>query len=167
MKKIITILFLVLLSASICSAKEKMPADIKAVTDKITKLTTDYFKAVKNVKSGKELAAAINRYADGMEKLGPAIKALETKYGTAGDDENEEDPDDNDYPEFEKEWAELMSGSDMEVNFQNLAKYSSEPEVQKAMKRLENVMQKIGISDEEGDDDEGDTGSENEGEYEE
>jgi ribosome assembly protein YihI (activator of Der GTPase) len=60
-----------------------------------------------------------------------------------------------------------MSGSDMEVNFQNLAKYSSEPEVQKAMKRLENVMQKIGISDEEGDDDEGDTGSENEGEYEE
>jgi ribosome assembly protein YihI (activator of Der GTPase) len=141
-----------------------MPADIKAVTDKITKLTADYFKAIKNVKSGKELASAINRYADGMEKLSPAIKTLEAKYGTADNDEDEENSDDSDYPEFEKEWAELMSGSDMDVNFQNLAKYSSDPEVKKAMKRLESVMQKIGISDEESDneEDEGDSEADSE-----
>jgi len=172
MKKIITVLLLILLSASISFAKEQMPSDIKAVTDKITKLTTDYFKAIKNVKSGKELASAINRYADGMEKLGPAIKALEDKYGTADDNSDEENPEDEtgetaDFDEIMGQWAEAMTGNDMNVDLQNIAKYSADPEVQKAMNRLESVMQKIGISDEEGGDeeDQGDTGADSEEEY--
>lgn len=168
MKKIFSVLFILIVSCSISFSAEKMPADIKSVTDKITKLTTDYFKAINKVKSANDLASVINRYADGMEKLGPSIKALEAKYGNAGDEEDEETAnDDTDYPEFQGEWAEIMSGSDMNVNFQNLAKYSSDPAVQKAMERLSSVMEKIGIPDDEGsyEEDEGDTGDENEEEY--
>jgi len=162
MKKIIIFLLFILISTSICFASDRMPADIKAVTDKITKLTTDYFKAVNRVKSASELAAAINRYADGMEKLGPSIKALEAKYGTASGEENDESDDDTDEMEFQKEWAELMSGSEMNLNYQNFTKYSSDPAVQKAMARLNAVLEKIGISDDEENDEDS-----NEEDYEE
>ncbi len=150
MKRITAVLLIILTSASICFAKEKMPADLKALTDKITKISSDYYNALTKVKSANELAAVINRYADQMEKLTPQIKTMEKKYAYMAeeDDESEDDSDDmNDYERVQREWAEQMSGSDKNADFQKFAQYYSDPAVQKALAKLNRIMENIGVSD--------------------
>lgn len=160
MKKFFAVLTIIIISASITSSKEKMPPDLKAVTDKITRISADYYKALANVKNAKDFASAINKYADQMDKLVPEIKAIEKKYGyMSGEDDgsNDEDSDDmNDYESVQREWAEKMSGDSSGVNFQKFAGYYSDPAVQKALARLNSVMEKLGVSDDEESDDEED-----------
>jgi len=150
MKKITAVLLILLTSASICFAREKMPADLKALTDKITKISADYYKALTKVKSAKDLAAAINRYADQMEKLTPQIQAMDKKYAYMAeeDDESEDDSDDmNDYETVQREWAEQMSGNEQNADFRKFAQYYSDPAVQKALAKLNRVMENIGVSE--------------------
>lgn len=152
MKKILYVLLILLTSFSLSFSKEKLPADVKAVSDRLIKLTTDYFKSIGSVKNANELTTAINRYADGLEKLTPQIKALEAKYGKEDEqgEESEDDSDDmNDYDEIQEMWAEQLSGADMNIDFEKLSKFSTDPGVQKAMERLNSVMEKAGLSDEE------------------
>jgi hypothetical protein len=96
-----------------------------------------------------------------MEKLDHQLKPwkLNMEQLPRGNDESD---DDTDEMEFQKEWAELMSGSEMNLNYQNFTKYSSDPAVQKAMARLNAVLEKIGISDDEENDEDS-----NEEDYEE
>lgn len=151
MKKIIPILLIMLLSSAAVFALAKMPADIKAVSDKITKITANYYSDMGKVKNAKDLAAAINRYADQMEKIAPEIRAIEEKYGNAAEDENSEDEapaDIGDFESIQKEWAEKMSDKEVGENFQKIAQFYTDPEVQKALERLNSVMESIGMQEE-------------------
>jgi len=157
MKKVLTVIFIILIAAAASFSKQKMPADVKAVTDKITKVTANYYKSIGKVKSAKELAAVIDRYSSEMEKLGPQIKALEAKYGET--DEDAEDDSDggnasdmDDYEAMQEEWAKQMSGAEFSDALAKIQQYYTDPAVMKALERQSKVMEKIGISD----DDEGD-----------
>ena len=155
MKKVSTVIFILLISAAVSFSKEKMPADVKAVTDKITKITTNYYKSLVKVKSAKELAAVIDRYSSEMEKLGPQIKALEAKYGDTAD-ETDADPDDensaanDDYDSVQEEWAKQMSGTEFSDALMKIQQYYSDPAVMKALERQSKVMQDLGISEDDG-----------------
>lgn len=166
MKKVLTVIFIMLISAAVSFSKEKIPADVKAVSDKIAKVTTNYYKSIGKVKSAKELAAVIDRFSTEMEKLGPQIKALEAKYGNADDDAEEDSESDNasdmdDYEAMQEEWARQMSGSDFSDAIEKIQQYYTDPAVMKALDRQSKVMEKIGISDDDGDD-EGDIDENNE-----
>jgi len=160
MKKTLTVICIILISAAVSFSKEKLPADVKAVTDKITKVTANYYKSIGKVKSAKELAVIIDKYSTDMEKLGPQIKALEAKYGDADessdDDSDEDSPADmKDYEAMQEEWARLMSGTDFSDALMKIQQYYSDPAVMKALERQSKVMQDLGISDDgvdEGDD---------------
>lgn len=158
MKKALTVIFIVLVSAAVSFSKEKMPADVKAVTDKITAITTNYYKSVGKVKSAKELAAVINNYTAGMEKLAPQIKAIEAKYGNMDDGDDSDTDDDisstmKDYETIQEEWGKQMSGADFGDSFVKIQQYYSDPAVQKALQKLSRVMEDIGVSDEDNSED--------------
>jgi hypothetical protein len=124
-----------------------MPADVKIVADKITKITTDYYKALAKVKSAKEMAAVINKYAAEPEKIAPQVKKIEEKYGSMEDDSDEDEDLPEDLAEFESFMAEQMNNSDIGAGFENLAKYYTDPDVQKALERLAKVSESMGMSD--------------------
>jgi hypothetical protein len=151
MKKVFSAVLILFVSASLCSAKNKMPADLKMVTDKMSKITADYFKAINKVKNAKELAAAINKYAGEIEKLAPQIKAMEAKYGNNSIDENsdDDDPADTDDYDFKKDSDGQMSDEDSGENFMKIQQYYSDPAVIKAVERLNKAMLNTGLSDEE------------------
>jgi Icc-related predicted phosphoesterase len=159
MKKVLTVIFIILISAAVSFSSEKMPADVKIVTDKITKITANYYKSAGKVKSAKELAAVINKYSSEMEKLAPQIKALEAKYGNMDDDADADSNDDmtstmKDYEMIQEEWAKQMSGADFSDSIVKIQQYYSDPAVQKALQKLSKVMEDMGVSDE--DDEDGD-----------
>jgi thiaminase len=157
MKKLIAVLTILFTSAFISFAKDTMPDDLKSVTDKITKISAEYYKALTKVKNAKEFAAVINTYADQMNKLAPEIKAMEKKYDYMSGDDEEDSDDMNDYETVQREWAEKMSGDNYGVNFQKFAGYYSDPAVQKALAKLNSVMENLGVSDNEEEYDEGDS----------
>lgn len=165
MKKALTVIFIILISAAVSFSSEKMPADVKIVTDKITTITVNYYKSVGKVKSAKELAAAINKYSAEMEKLAPQIKALEAKYGNMDDDSDaDSDSDDDmtsamkDYETIQEEWSKQMSGADFGDSIMKIQQYYSDPAVQKALQKLSKVMEDMGVSDEDDADGEYDEG---------
>ncbi len=153
MKKLILIIFVLFASFAISSAQQKMPAEVKVVADKIAKITSDYYKGLAKVKSAREMAAVINKYAAEMEKIAPQVKVIEEKYGYLGDDDSDSDSDsdDDDMPEdldeFQKFLAEQMNSADMGTGFQKLGQYYSDPAVQKALERLSKVMESMGMED--------------------
>lgn len=151
MKKILTGFFIVLISVTVSFSVEKMPADVKKVSDKIIKVTTNYYKSIGKVKSAKELAAAINRYSAEMEKLAPQIKAIQAKYGDMEDETDDKDSGNDissDYAAIQEEWAKQMSGADFGDSFLKIQKYYSDPAVRKALEKLSRVMEDLDFSDE-------------------
>ena len=155
MKKIILIILVLFASFSLSAAQQKMPAEVKAVADKIAKITSDYYKGLARVNSAREMAAVINKYAAEMEKIAPHVKVIEEKYGHLGDDDSDDDEDiPEDLDEFQRFLAEQMNSSDMGTGFQKLAQYYTDPSVQKALERLSKVMESMGISDDDDDFDE-------------
>lgn len=167
MKKALTVIFIIMISAAVSFSTEKMPADVKIVTDKITTITVNYYKSVGKVKSAKELAAVINKYSSEMEKLAPQIKALEAKYGNMDDDSDadSDSADDmtsamKDYETIQEEWSKQMSGADFGDSIMKIQQYYSDPAVQKALQKLSKVMEDMGVSDEDDADGEYDEGDE-------
>ena len=155
MKRIILMIFVLFASFAISTAQQKMPAEVKAVADKIAKITSDYYKGLAKVKSAREMAAVINKYAVEMEKIAPQVKVIEEKYGYMGDDDSDEDDDiPEDLDEFQKFLAEQMNSTDMGTGFQKLGQYYADPAVQKAIERLSKVMESMGMSDDDDDFDE-------------
>lgn len=151
MKKITLLVLMIFTAVTFSFAQQKMPADVKIVADKITKITSDYYKALAKVKSAKEMAAVINKYAAELEKIAPQVKRIEEKYGSMEDESDDEEDLPEDLAEFERFLAEQMNNSDIGAGFQNLAKYYTDPEVQKALERLEKVSESMGMSDEDDD----------------
>jgi len=152
MKKIILMILVLFASFAISAAQQKMPAEVKAVADKISKITSDYYKGLAKVNSAREMAVVINKYAAEMEKIAPRVKVIEEKYGYMGDDDSEEDDDiPEDLDEFHKLLSEQMNNSDIGAGFQKLAQYYTDPAVQKALERLSKVMESMGMEDDEDD----------------
>lgn len=145
MKKVITAVLFVLLVSSAAGAGEKAGADAKALGIKLNKITAEYNTDLKRVKNPKDLARAINRYADKIEKISPEIKRIAVKYKGMDDAEGIEEEDNNkenteEEKHFQEEMGKFMADENMQKNFQKMARYFSDPAVQKALMRLNMVM---------------------------
>ena len=110
--------------------------DIKKVNREYMALVQGYIDDLDKTESAQDAAKAINRFADGMEKLWPKMKALAEKYP--------ELKDSNNVPEELKEVREDAAevGKKMGDSMMKLMPYMQDPEVQKAQKRLQELMTK-------------------------
>ena len=123
----------VLLLIAGCAGKY---ADAKKVNKEYMALIQGYMDDLDKTQSAQDAAKAINRFADGMQDLWPKMKALTEKYP--------ELTDRNNIPEELKEMqAEAEEvGKKMGGSMMKLMPYMQDPEVQKAQKRLQEVMMK-------------------------
>ena len=111
-------------------------ADAKKVNKEYMDLVKGYIDDLDKAESAKDAAKAIDRFADGMQALWPKMKALSEKYP--------ELKDRNSVPEELKETQEEAAemGKKMGNSMMKLMPYMNDPDVQKAQKRLQEIMMK-------------------------
>ena len=128
------VLGLVLLTVA-CGGKY---SDVISVNKQFTKLMEAYVTAMGKAESAKDVAAAINRFADGMEPLVPKMKAINKKYPElrGGEDLPEE-------LEQSRKETDAVSQRYAE-SFMKMMPYVADPDVQAAQMRLSKVMSEIG-----------------------
>jgi uncharacterized protein YjgD (DUF1641 family) len=111
-------------------------ADAKKVNKEYMALVQGYVDDLGKTETAQDAAKAINRFADGMEALWPKMKALSEKYPELRDRNNVPE----ELKEMQAEAAEV--GKKMGTSMMKLMPYMQDPEVQKAQKRLQEVMMK-------------------------
>ena len=111
-------------------------ADAKKVNKEYMALVQGYVDDLDKTETAQDAAKAINRFADGMEALWPKMKALSEKYPELRDRNNVHE----ELKEMQAEAAEV--GKKMGTSMMKLMPYMQDPEVQKAQKRLQEVMMK-------------------------
>ena len=111
-------------------------SDVNKMNEKFVDLMESYVEDLNKSDNAKEVAKAINRYADSLEDLWPKMQQLSEKYP--------ELKDNNSLPEELKasqksaeEVGKKMAGAMMKI-----MPYMRDPEVQKAQQRLGAVMTK-------------------------
>jgi predicted nuclease with TOPRIM domain len=113
-------------------------SDVLETNREFIKLMKVYVDDMAGVGSPADAAKAINRLADGMEKLVPKMKALKKKYPEL------QDPDK--LPEelkvTEKEMEEI--GRKFAESFMKLMAYMADKDVQAAQARLSSIMSSMG-----------------------
>ncbi|MEW6078527.1 MAG: hypothetical protein AB1724_11990 [Thermodesulfobacteriota bacterium] len=113
-------------------------ADVIKVNREFVKLMQTYVDDMAGAGSAADAAGAVNRLADGMEKLVPQMKAMRDKYPELQNPEN--------LPEeikaTEKEMEEV--GRKFGEAFMKIMAYMESKEVQEAQARLTSVMRSMG-----------------------
>ena len=107
------------------------------VNDQFVSVTQEYIDGLNKAESGKDIAKAMNKYADEFKKLGPKMKEISEKYPelmTA-----------KDLPEKIKQSQAKATqiGMDLASSFMKTMKYLADPEVVAAQKRMGEVMQSL------------------------
>ena len=120
-----------LLSLNSCAGKYE---DAKKVNTEFIKQTEGYLDDLGKADNPKDVAKAMNNYADEMEKIWPEMQKIAEKYPELRDGENVPD----ELKDSQKE-AEAM-GQRMASAFRKIMPHMSDPEVQKAQQRLSSVM---------------------------
>jgi hypothetical protein len=123
----------VLLLVAGCAGKYD---DAKKVNKEYMALVQGYVDDLDKTESAQDAAKAINRFSDGMEDLWPKMKALSEKYPELRDRDNLPE----ELKEMQAEAAEV--GKKMGGAMTKLMPYMQDPEVQKAQKRLQEIMMK-------------------------
>jgi len=109
-------------------------SDLVEVNTKFVSAMEDYIAATGKATSAKDMAKAVNDYADKVEKLAPQIKETRGKYPelmTSGEVPEE-------LKAVEKKAQKL--GEQVAASYMNMMKYMMDPDVQKAHQRLSNAM---------------------------
>lgn len=137
MRKGLFSLFLVALAVSVlvagCAGKYD---DAKKVNKEYMELVQKYVDDLDKAENAKDAAKAIDRFAGGMEDLWPKMKALSEKYPELKD--RNQMPD-----ELKETQAEALEmGKKMGSSMAKIMPYMGDPDVQKAQKRLQEVMTK-------------------------
>lgn len=109
-------------------------ADAKRVNADHIKLTEAYIADLDQADNAESVAKAMNRYADGLEKIWPRMQALSEKHPELKDTANP--------PEELKEShaAATEVGKKMAATFMKIMPHMSDPEVQKAQQRIASVV---------------------------
>ncbi|MBN1426116.1 hypothetical protein JXA88_16320 [Candidatus Fermentibacteria bacterium] len=114
-----------------CSGKY---ADAKKVNAEFVEITETYVDDLEDAEDAKDVAKAVNSYADRMEKLWPRVRELSEKYPELKDKENVPD----ELKESQQRAEEM--GKKMGSVFRKMMPYMNDPDVQKAQQRLSRIM---------------------------
>ncbi len=135
MKKKLWVTCLCLLGAVVllngCAGKY---ADVKKLNSEFVNSMETYVADLDRADSAKEVAAAMNRYADRLEKIWPKLKAQSEKYSELKD----RDQVPEELKESEKHASEV--GMKMAASFRKIIPHMGDPEVVKAQQRIGNIM---------------------------
>jgi hypothetical protein len=133
MKKLVLILSVTTFLVSLvgCSGGGKY-ADAKKVLGEVIDLTKEYISGIEKVENAQDYVAVLNKYGEGMKALKPKFMELEKKYNLKG-----EEPPAELKPlveEMGKVMAQMMTAS------MKMAQFATDPAVQEASKKLQEVM---------------------------
>ncbi len=118
-----------------CTGKKY--GDVVEVNTQFIVAMEDYIDATGKATSAKDVAKAINLYADRIEKLAPQIKEMRGKYPELNDTAS--------VPEELKDIERKSEELEKKVvgSYMNMMQYMMSSEVQGAMQRLQNAMLKM------------------------
>jgi hypothetical protein len=127
-------MFLIL--AACCGDKY---ADARDIMKDHAQVMEAYITGLENAANAADCAAAIDAYSAGMEDLIPRLKAFREKYPELMKEDGGETP-----PEVEKEAERLEElSARMPAATMNMMKYMTDPQVQAAMQRMSQAMEKM------------------------
>jgi len=130
-KTIVAFLCLIVVAANGCAGKY---SDVRKLNAEFVKMTEAYVADLDKAQSAKDVAKAIDKYADQMQKIAPQMQRVSEKYPELKD--NDKLPEElKESPAVAEEVAKKMVGT-----FMKIAPYMQDPEVQKAQKRLAEAM---------------------------
>lgn len=118
-----------------CTGKKY--GDLMDVNNQFIVAMEDYIDATGKATSAKDVAKAINQYADRMEKLAPQMKQLREKYPEL----NDASATPEELKAIDKRAQELEKK--VVGSYMNMMQYMMNSEVQGAMQRLQNAMLKM------------------------
>ena len=136
MKKeaVIPFLILLLLGLVVISCGGGKYADVIKLNQEYIGLLETYVADIDKAGNAQSVAKAMNKYADGLEKVWPRMKAVSEKYPELKDKENP--PEELKASQQEAEaWSMKMGAS-----FQKIMPYMNDPDVKKAQVRISAVM---------------------------
>jgi hypothetical protein len=133
-------LIALILPALAACGKDKY-ADARDILAEHADVMEAYITGLENAESPADCARVINAYTDGMEKLIPRLKTFQETYPELA----REGSDNEMPPEIAEEAKRLEAlGSRMPAATMNMMKYMTDPQVQAAMERMTQTMQKMG-----------------------
>lgn len=132
-KCLFTAIFLLLPMAVICQGGEDY-SDVLEANEEFYAAMEKYIDALDNAKSAGEVAAAMNLFADGIEKVAPKMKKARVNHPELKDPNNM--PEElTAMKEKSKELNNRYAGS-----FMKLLNHLKDPEVKKAQERVSRAM---------------------------
>lgn len=110
-------------------------SDMMEVNDQYISVTQTYIDQLNKARTGKDIATAMNKFADEFKKLAPEMKKLSEKYPELMNEE--------DLPQKVKESQAKATqiGMDLAASFMKIMPHMSDPQVVEAQKRMGEVMQ--------------------------
>ena len=115
-------------------------ADARDIMAEHAQVMEAYITGLENAGNAEECAATIDAYTAGMEKLIPRLKAFQEKYPELAN-ENNGDPAP---AEVEADTMPMAPVVYMPAATMNMMKYMMDPQVQAAMQRMSQAMEKMG-----------------------
>jgi hypothetical protein len=136
-KKILALSVLAMFVVVGCGKGDKI-ADMKKVMNDMTAIFTAYGTSVENAKSGKDVAAAMVKFAEGIKAVSVKAKELEKKYPDIKLKDSKTMPKEleADAKKLEEAGKVMMSKKVMD----QMAKYMADPDVLKAQKDMMEKM---------------------------
>ena len=132
-------ILMILLVLSACGGDKY--ADARDIMAEHAQVMEAYITGLESASSAEQCAATIDAYTAGMEKLIPRLKAFQKKYPELVNENNA----DSAPAEVEAETKRLEElSARMPAATMNMMKYMADPQVQAAMQRMTQAMQKMG-----------------------
>lgn len=136
MKRAIGIIMLFFVCAGIsCKQRSDKYSDVREYMNKSIAIQEEYLRAIENAKNAKDVATAINAFAERLKALNPTMKALMEKYPEIIS-EKDIPSELSDVMERQNRLAEKIHTASMK----NVSQHVNEPEVVEARKNLSNAM---------------------------
>ncbi|MFP3929104.1 MAG: hypothetical protein ACLFUP_09385 [Desulfobacteraceae bacterium] len=135
-QKLACLFVLVFLSVTACGSDEY--GEVQDLLSKQVQVTEDYVNGLEQASSADDVAAAIDRFTEGLKTLIPEIKESQEKFPELWDGEGE-------VPKEIKAEQERLEAANSKIQgaTMNMMKYMGDPKVQQAMDNMGREMSRL------------------------
>ncbi len=118
-----------------CKQRSEKYSDVRDYLKKSIAIQEEYLREIENAKSAKDVAAAMNAFAEKLKAINPIMKALMEKYPEIVSEKNIP-AELNDIMEEQNR----LAGKIHDTSMKNVAPFTNSPEVVEATKNLSSAM---------------------------
>lgn len=126
---------LAVFAGSSCKQRSEKYSDVRDYLKKSIAIQEEYLRGIESAKSAKDVAAAMNVFAEKLKAINPVMKALMEKYPEIVS-EKDIPPELNDIMEDQNK----LAGKIHDAAMKNVAPHINAPEVVEATKNLSSAM---------------------------